>query len=393
MRRRSDGLSIAVLPFRNLSDDTAQRYFSDGITEDIITDLSRVRSLTVIGRHSSFTFRDQPHDIAEIAQKLGVEFIVEGSVRRAGQRVRITARLADAESGSQLWSEHYDRDLTDIFAVQDEIVHAIVATLPGQIEAAGMRIARRKRPENLTAYDHYLRGLECSRTMNRSDGAAARLWYEKALDSDPNLAIACSMLAVMHMRDWYFELSREALERAVVLARRGAGLDPNEGRCQGVLGGVQLYRKEFEQAAFQLERALTLNPNDTLMMVWMGWLAVYRGRPEDGLDWTNRALRLNPYPPPWFETSQAMALYGLRRYDEAAAILARGSDPDAWVLAYLLACYGQLGRSADARTRDARFREHWPQLSLLRVAAIEPYENAADLDHLLSGLRKAGVSP
>jgi tetratricopeptide (TPR) repeat protein len=307
--------------------------------------------------------------------------------------VRITARLIDAESGSQQWSEHYDRDLVDIFAVQDEIVHAIVATLPGRIDAAGMRLARRKRPENLTAYDHYLRGFECSLTMNRADEPAARQWYEKALDSDPDLAIAYSMTAVLHMRDWYFELSSADLERALVLARKGAGLDPNDGRCQGILGGVQLYRKQLDEAAFHLQRALTLNPSDTFMMVSMGWLAVYRGRPGDGLDWMSRALRLNPYPPPWFATSQAMAFYGLHRYEEAAAILARESDRDAWMLAYLLACYGQLGRSAEARACDAKFREQRPQLSLLQVAAIEPYENAADLDHLLSGLRKAGVSP
>src|SRR5262249_32460321 len=175
-------------------------------------------------------------------------------------------------------------------------------------------------------------------------------------------------------------------------AKRGAELDPNDSECQGCLGIMRLYRKEFDEAAFHLGRALALNPNDTHVLVETGWLATYRGRPAEGLEWMDRAVRLNPYPPPWFGSSRSMALYCLHRYEEAATILARESNPDAWILAYLLASYGQLGRSADAETQDARFREQRPKLSLLQVAAIEPYENAADLDHLLEGLRKAGVS-
>jgi TolB-like protein/tetratricopeptide (TPR) repeat protein len=392
VRAESSKLSIAVLPFRNLSDETAQRYFSDGITEDIITELSRFRSLTVIARHSSFAFRDQPLDAGEIAQKLGVECIVEGSVRRAGNRIRITARLVDAESGSQLWSEHYDRDLTDIFAVQDEIVDAIVAPLPGRIDEAGMRLARRKRPENLTAYDCFLRGLELDLTMDRAVEPSAHHWFDKAIEADPNLGLAYTCKGGLHLRNWYLELSAHDLDQALVLARRGANLDPNDGKCQGGLGVILLYRKEFDEAAFRLERALALNPNDTFVMVWMAWLATYRGRPADGLDWMSKALRLNPYPPIWFEASQPMVLYSLHRYEEAATILGRESNPDAWSLAYLLAAYGHAGRLDEARARDAKFREQRPDRSLLQVAAIEPYENPGDLDHLLEGLRKAGVS-
>jgi adenylate cyclase len=313
-KRARSNLSIAVLPFRNLSDDSAQRYFSDGITEDIITELSRVRPLEVIARYSSFAFRDQPLDAAAVAQKLGVEFIVEGSVRRAGNRVRITARLIDAETGSQFWSEHYDRDLTDIFAVQDEIVHAIVATLPGRVDAAGMRLARRKRPENLTAYDCFLRGLELHLTMDRTLEPAARQWFEKAIAADPNLAAAYHGMAGTHFRNWYLELSAQDLDQALALVKHAADLDPNDSECQGGLGVIRLYRKEFTDAAFHLERALALNPNDTLVMMEMAWLATYRGRPGDGLDWISKALRLNPYPPLWFGTSQAMGLYGLHRY-------------------------------------------------------------------------------
>jgi TolB-like protein/Tfp pilus assembly protein PilF len=385
-------LSIAALPFRNLSDDKAQQYLSDGITEDILTELSRFRSLTVIARHSSFAFRDHSFDFAKVGQRLDVQFVVDGSVRRAGDRVRITARLIDAESGSQLWSEHYDRALTEIFAVQDQIVHAIVATLPARMDEAGMQLARRKPPENLTAYDYFLRGLERCLTMERADEPMARQWFEKALAWDPNLAIAYSWLAVLHVRDWFLDLSSEGLERALALAKRGASLDPNDGRCQGILGGVQLYRKEFDEAAFQLERALTLNPNDTMVMVSMAWLAAYRGRPSEGLDWMDKAFRLNPYPPPWFECSKGMILYGMRRYADAVASLKRSVGVDAWVTVYLVASYGQLDQLKEAEACNAAFLAEHPGMSLHQFAAIEPYENAADLVHLFDGLRKAGLT-
>src|SRR5215469_5449493 len=166
--RAASKLSVAVLPFRNLSDDAAQRYFSDGITEDIITELSRFRSLTVIARHSSFAFRDADFDITEVARKLGVRYAIEGSVRRMFDRVRITARLVDAETGSQIWSEHYDREPAEVFAIQDEVVQAIVAVLPGRIEEAGARSARRKRPESMAAYDYLLRGNELGLTFDAS---------------------------------------------------------------------------------------------------------------------------------------------------------------------------------------------------------------------------------
>ncbi len=383
---------IAVLPFVNMSGDPGQQYFSDGLTEDIITELSRLRSLTVIARHSSFAFRSQAIDVVEVSQRLGAGLVVEGSVRRAGNRVRITARLIDAESGSQVWSEHYDRELTDIFAVQDEIVRAIVATLPGRIDEAGMSLARRKRPENMTAYDCYLRGVELYLTMDRNAEPVARQWFEKALASDPKLAIAYSWIAALHFRDWYLMQSAEDLEQALIKAKRGATLDPNDSQCQNMLGCVRLYRKEFGEAAFHLERALALNPNNTRAMEVMAWLATYRGRATEGLDWMDTALRLNPYPPPWFAGCQAMVLYGLHRYEEAAAILSRESIVDAWISLYLVASLGQLGRLAEAQAWGAQFREEQPERSLLQFAAIEPYENLADLDHLLDGLRKAHIS-
>jgi TolB-like protein len=384
--------SIAVLPFINMSGDPEQQYFSDGITEDIITELSRFRSLTVIARHSSFGFRDRSLGTKDTARKLGVQYVVEGSVRRMSDRVRVTARLIEAESGSQLWSEHYDRDMADIFAIQDEIVQATVATLHGQIEASGMRLAQRKRPESLTAYDYFLRGYEQILTMDPANEPSARQWLEKALTLDPNLGIAHCWMGGLDLRKWYVDLLSEDLAQSLRLSRMGARLDPNDARCQGSLGAILLYHKEFDEAAFQFQRALTLNPNDTIVMAYMAWLDTYRGRAREGLEWLDKAFRLNPYPPPWFESSKGMVLCGMRRYPDAVASLKRTVNLSIWEQMYLVACYGWLGRLDEARTEIDGFRVKRPGRSLLQYAAVEPYESGADLDHLIDGLRKAGVT-
>ena len=194
--------SIAVLPFTNLSGDPEQAYFSDGITEDIITELSRFRSLFVIARNSSFAFRGERIDIAEIARRLGVQYIVEGSVRRAGNRVRITAQLIDAANGTHLWAERYDRELEDIFAVQDEVVRTVVATVAGRVEVAGAQFAKRKPPESLVAYDYVLRGLEQLNLDGEPHNAEARRLFEKAVELDPQYAAGHAYLALAIYVQW-----------------------------------------------------------------------------------------------------------------------------------------------------------------------------------------------
>ena len=341
--------SIAVLPFRNLSDDLAQQYFSDGITEDIITELSRFRSLTVVAHHSFFATRDQRLDSPDAAQRLGAHYVVEGSVRRLGDTVRITAQLSDAGSGSKLWADHYDRESKEIFAIQDEVVHSIVATLPGRIADAGVHSARRQRPENLTAYDCYLRGLAHMHTLDTTVEPRAREMLDKAIALDPQFAAAHACLAAFYMRGWWNDLSAPALDQALVLAKKAVALDPNDSLCCWVLGYVCLYGRKFEDALVQFERASALNPNDSDASVAMSWWLTSTGRPTEAVDKINDALRLNPYPPPWYFASLGLALYGARRYAEAVAALGRGfATPDAWTPTYLAAAYGQLGRSAEA---------------------------------------------
>jgi TolB-like protein/Tfp pilus assembly protein PilF len=384
--------SVAVLPFRNLSGDPEQQYFSDGITEDIITELSRFHSLFVIARHSSFQFRDKTMDVKETGRELGVEYVVEGSVRRSAGRVRITARLIETESGGQLWSEHYDQDMTEIFAIQDQVVQAIVAALPGRIWEAGARSARRKRPENLAAYDYLLRGIELFLTFDKADTQAARAMLEKAIVLDPTIASAYGVLAALQLRDWWSHRSVQALDRAFLLAKKAVTTDENDGFCHGMLGYVCLERRRFDDATFHIERSLALNPNDPDAAVCMGALSAYLGRAEEGIAWIEKAFRLDPYAPQWYNSAYGMILFAGRLYADAIAAFNRILAPrdGAWEFLYLIASHGHLARYEEAQALAGKCAALPPGVSLLEFAAREPFKNQADLEHLLDGLRKAG---
>jgi adenylate cyclase len=386
-------LSVVVLPFRNLGDDAAQRYFSDGITEDIITELSRFRSLMVIARHSSFAFRDAGFDITEVARKLGVQYVIEGSVRRMLDRIRITARLVDAETGSQLWSEHYDRETAEVFAIQDEVVQAIVAVLPGRIQEAGARSARRKRPESLAAYDFLLQGIELALTFDFADTEPARKMFEEAIAVDTRIAPAYAWLAILRLRDWWTGRSVQSLDEAFTLAKKAVETDGNDGFTHGILGMAYLERRSFDEATFHAERFVALNPNDSAAALLMGELSAYLGRPQEGMAWIERAFRLNPFAPPTFHSHYGIILFAARRYAESIAafnrILVGTGD---WQVMYLVAGNAYLGRLEEARTLISTWAKLHPDLSLLAFAAKEPFKLPADLDHLLEGLRIAGLS-
>jgi adenylate cyclase len=361
--------AIAVLPFENLSGDPEQVYFSDGVTEDIIRELSRFRELHVISRNSSFRYRGKAIEARQIGRELGVHYVVEGSIRRAGQQLRISAQLIEAETGNNLWAERYDRSIADVFAVQDEVVRTIVASLPGQIAVAGARSARRKRPDGMSVYDYLLRGIEYKQTFDRSEEPKVREMFERAIAADP------------------------AKDRALVLAKRGAMLDPTDGQCHRVLGYVCLYRKEFDEAALQFERALSLNPNDSHTIVTKAWLLAYEGHADRALEWVQRGILLNPNHPDWYISAQGMALFCNRNYAEAVIQLGRNFvNPAIWEIMYMTASLAQLGRLEEARLQVERFSEQMPQRSLMAYAQQEPYRQDAGLEHLLESLRIAGVT-
>lgn len=288
--------SIAVLPFTNMSGDREQEYFSDGITEDIITELSRFSELFVIARNSSFVFKGKSFDVREAARKLGVQYVVEGSVRKAGNRVRVTAQLIDAVAGSHLWADRYDRQLEDIFDVQDDVVRAVVAVLPGRIAEAGAEWVRRKPTENLTAFDNLLRGQH--ELARRGNGIRKAIdHYQKAIEIDPDCAAAYAGIAVAEgMSVWDLSTYDDnPLERAYEAGKRALELDPSDYRSHAAFGEAVRQLGQHTVAGEHLQRAMKLNPNSAQVKGYWAMLQAYTGDPEGAIATYNSAIRLDPF--------------------------------------------------------------------------------------------------
>jgi len=390
-----DRPSIAVLPFDNLSGQAEETYFSDGITEDIITGLSRFRSLFVIARNSSFAFRGKSVDLTEVGRKLGVSFILEGSVRRAGQRVRITAQLIEAATGAHLWAERYDRGLDDIFAVQDEVAQHIVSTLVKRIEDAKLQLSLRKPTTNLAAYDCLLRGLAHFRSDADRANQQALEMFEKAIALDPRYAVAHAYAAyvpvVMH---GHATATTEVLDAAFVKARYALELDPQESRCHRILSTIYLYRRDYDMAEQHIQRAFDLNPNDTEVLIFRGRLLAARGRPEEALVSFEAAFRLNPLYQysTGYNSLVGVALYSLRRFEEAAKGLKRVPRATSWSTARLAACYAQLERTAEAQAAVAEVLRLQPDFSTAQYMRDSVLlERAEDRELLREGLIRAGL--
>jgi TolB-like protein len=387
-----DRLSIAVLPFNNMSGDPEQQYFSDGFTEDIITELSRFRSLFVVARNSSFVYRGDAVDVRKVGRELGVRFVVEGSVRRAGESIRISAQLLETANGDHVWAERYDRPIADIFAVQDEVVQTIVSTIAGRLEEAEIKSAKRRRTDSLPAYECLLRGIEHGRGYGPDDNRLARELFERAVELDPQFALAYAYLALaLLMEHGYDDASDPIKTRAHDFALTGVRLDPNENRCHQFLGQSYLYRREHDQALFHLERANILNPNDAHGITQLGLVLALSGRAEEGVSQIRRAMRLNPFHPPWYWADLSIALYTARRYEEALEACRRmaGFNRKPWVRARLAACYAWLGRMEEARIEVAEVLRQNPGFHLSGVRL--SYKNPADTAHVFDGMRKAGL--
>jgi adenylate cyclase len=387
-----DRPSIAVLPFDNLSGQPEETYFSDGITEDIITGLARFRSLFVIARNSSFAFRGKPIDVAEIGRRLGVSYLLEGSVRRAGNRVRITAQLIETATSAHLWAERYDRSLDDIFAVQDEVAQMIVAALFGRIQEAAVERSSRLPTASLSAYDCLLRGVAHWRYTEDGNRRACEM-FERAVALDPHYALAHSYLALTRVAiNGLATAPAEILDAAFAEARHAMDLDPQESRCHRILSTICLYRREYDMAEQHLRQAFELNPNDADAMMEKGRLLARRGKPQEALGWMEASVRLNPLHPPWYHAHFGVALYSLRRFVEAAQALKRMPDPGAWSRARLAACYGQLERSTEAQEAVAevlRLEPNFSTAEYMRKSVL--LEREADRELLREGLLKAGL--
>jgi adenylate cyclase len=390
--------SIAVLPFENLSGDPEQRYFSDGITEDIITELSRNHGLFVIARNSSFQYRDQASDVKRIGRELGTHYVVEGSIRRMGPRIRIAVQLIDASSGSHLWAERYDRDLQDIFEIQDQVTAAIVGAIVGQVEAAGIDKVRHKRTDNFVAYDYFLRGLEHFNRSGSDDTLPAHDMFARAIEIDPNFArahafLAWAQLEILWSEVWTLEPRDAArrLEEALVTAQRAVTLDGNDALCHWSLAYVHLARKAFDLAADHLDLAITLNPSDAESLSHRAILEMFTGRPEQALQSIRQARALNPVRPNYYWGAEGIALYHLRRYGEAAKLFERSTAKRPYFYRYLAAAYAQMGRSTEAKAAAEKSRALQPKFTLSVWSEWEPYQFQADLEHMREGMRKAGL--
>jgi len=357
-----DKPSIAVLPFDNMSGDPEQEYFSDGITEDIITELSRFPELFVIARNSSFAIKDKAVDITDVAKKLGVRYVVEGSVRKAGNRVRITAQLIDASAGGHIWADRYDRELEDIFEVQDDVVRAIVTVLPGRIADSKLEQARRKPTENLSALDYLLRGNYLApRREDRHDEAIAA--YKKAIELDPSCAAAYAGIAHVEVRKiWDLStLDDDPIGRAYDNARKALAIDDNDYRSHGVMGRIYQERGEYESARRHLERAMTLNPNSTQIMGYWSFFLAYGGDGDGAIETYHRAARLDPFN---FEVLElevlAEAYFMTENYTKAIAVLETMLDRP-YAHQQIAMCYAQLDEPEASARHMKLYREQMPE--------------------------------
>ncbi len=393
-----DKPSIAVLPFVNMSGDPEQEYFSDGITEDLITDLSKISSLFVIARNSVFIYKGRAVKVDHVGRELGVRYVLEGSVRRAGARVRITAQLVDASTGGHLWAERYDRNVGDIFALQDEVTQKIVAALAVKLTRDEQERLERRYTSNLEAYDCLLQGLGYFYLFTKDGNDRARSMFDKAIDLDPEFALAYGRLGLTHWLEWSFGWSQslECLEKAFQLAQKATALDDSLPQSHSILGMVCLWKKEHEQAIGHLERAIALNPNDADALDQLAHVLTFAGRPEEAIGLEKKAMRLNPLYPPLYEWTLGHAHFLVGEYEQAIAALRRVLDRSHGfhpAHIYLALSLGQLGRIDEAKAEAAEFIRVTPNMSWDSWKQRLPYKDKAILDGLFETLLKAMVRP
>jgi adenylate cyclase len=390
-----DRPSVAVLPFANLSQDPAQEYFSDGVTEDLITDLSKISGLFVIARNSVLTYKGRPVQIRDVGRDLGVRYVLEGSVQRAGDRVRITAQLVDATTGFHVWAERYDREVRDIFAVQDEVTRQIVRALAVRLSETEKLQLGRVPTAVVAAYDLVLRGHEERGRTTREANAEARRLFTKAIELDPRYASAYAGLSWTHLQSWQLLWStRESLEQARELGERAVAL--NDGLVDGyhLLSQVYLWRKEHDRALAHAERAVALAPNhadsyETLAEV-LGW----SGRAEESIRLIRHAMRLNPRYPFYYLWTLGHAYYMTERRDEALDAFTRLAHQNPNFVpayAYQAAVLSELGRVQEARDAWDRAGHLLPGASSSSMRERLPYKRPADLDRLLAATQRAGI--
>jgi TolB-like protein/class 3 adenylate cyclase len=387
-----DKPSIFVLPFTSMSSDPDQQYFADGLTEDLITDLSKVPGFFVIARNSSFSYKGKAVDVRQIAREMGVRYILEGSARRSSERIRINAQLIDAVGGGHVWADRFDRDLVDIFAVQDEVISKIVTVLAGKLVAG--RLHERQRTANLDAYDCCVRGkLGHWNAKSPEQHREARALLEKAIALDPEYAEAHAWLAFTRWFAWVHWGSPSDLDRAgaVSIALRAVALDPRSATTQWVLGLAMLFERRWAEGLAAIHTALQLDPNRADVWIILAMLMILEGRPTEAVECARKAFRLDPHPTGLFYWILGEAQYAARQYDLAIDTLRNAATYERPSRRILAASLAQLGCVDDARREAQAFMAANPNFTISQWAATQPHRDERVSQHFIEGYRKAGL--
>jgi adenylate cyclase len=390
-----DKPSIAVLPFDNMSSDPDQEYFSDGITEDLITALSKVSGLFVIARNSVFTYKGKATKVQQVGEELGVRYILEGSVRKSQNKVRITAQLVDASTGGHLWAERYDRELKDIFALQDEVTQKIVNALAVKLTKEDQKRLVHKGTDNLDAHNYFLRGLDYLYRYTKEGNTQARNMFKKSIELDPQYALAHALLGFTYMMEWNFGWSRDlkTLERSFELAQKAIALDDTGPEGHALLSQFYLWTKQHELSIAEIKKTIAMDPNNADGFAGLASVLSWAGRPEEAIELVNKAMQHNPRYPVWYLFILGHAHFLTGQYEEAIATMKRVLDRNPNFLpgyAYLLASYVELKRVEEAKAEAAKLNRLSP-ISFEDWRQRLPYKDEAVLERLFLDLRKAGM--
>jgi adenylate cyclase len=392
-----DKPSIAVLPFANMSEDPKQEYFSDGLTEEIITALSKIPRIFVIARNSTFTYKGKAVKVKQVAEELGVRYVLEGSVRKSENHVRVTAQLIDALTGKHLWAERYDRDLKELFAIQDEITLEIIRALQVNLTEGEQARVIGKGTKNLQAY---LKALEATVQFTRMDkqgSMKAKQLAKEVIALDPNYAYPYSTLSTAHLLDLWFDFSefpKESMRLAVEAAQKALALDPSDPRTHTGMAYLYIMQRQYDKAIASAERAVALNPGGARPLFALASAMNFSCRFNEAVTFMEQAIRLDPFPPGIFLRNLGNAYTNVGRYEEAVKQLKRAlelSPNDLFAHMSLAVTYIKLGREAEAKAESTEVLRIHPKFSLDYYAKVNPLKCQSVLDDRISCLRKAGL--
>jgi adenylate cyclase len=395
---KSEAPSIAVLPFANMSGDPTQEYFSDGITEEIITGLSKVPRLIVIARNSTFAYKGRPVKVQEVGRELGVRYVLEGSVQRAGDRVRITAQLIDAATGHHLWAERYDREMRDIFALQDEVTIKLMTAMQVQLtEGEQARMKEGRGPRNLDSWLKFLEGISYQLRFNIEGNLVARRMAEEAIALSPESPEGYALLARTHMIDYLLgsaKSSEESIEKAIQLAQKVLALDDTHARTHGLLSNLYSLKREHDKAVAEGERAMALDPGGADVHAWLGQSLNYADRPGEAIPLLEKAIRLNPFGPSWYFVNFGNSYRDTGQYQEAITQYKKAlriTSDNIFAHLGLAMTHSLLGGDEEARAEADEVLRINPRFSLESHAKLFPFKNQTHTDRLVEALRKAGL--